>query len=333
LSAPLAHRIVFIGTRGHWGTVLRELETVPAIELVGASPGGDSVEGIVKWAGENGHSVPLFDSVEQMLDAARPTICVVCGPFESHASHTLAALERGIHVIAEKSVALTFDDLAKIERACASRPDVQLAGMMFSRFDPGFFHAKRMIIDGAIGEVRLLNLRKSYKLGKRAAFYSDRETYGGTIPWVGSHAIDWAMWYAGAAPKRVYATHSTLHNGGNGSMERSATCLLEFDREIAATVSIDVFRPEAAPSHGDDWARVVGTTGTMEVRNDHIEIVDSNGTRSITPPSTTRNFLQAFVDQIAGAIEPIIDAKQTIELTRTLLAARQSADERRVIDV
>jgi predicted dehydrogenase len=333
VSSSASHRIAFIGTRGHFGTVLRELQTVEPVDVVGMSPGGDSVEAIQKWAGEHSRTIPSFDSVEPLLDETKPTICVVCGPFEAHASHTIAALERGIHVIAEKPVATTFADLDKVERVCNSDPRVQLAGMMFSRFDSGFFHAKQLIADGAIGEVRLLNARKSYKLGKRGAFYASRDSYGGTIPWVGSHAIDWALWYANATPKRVYATHSSRENGGNGSMERSATCLMEFDREVAATVSIDVFRPEAAPSHGDDWIRVVGTTGTIEVRNNRIEVVDAQGTRSITPPAPGRNFLQTFIGQIEGTVEPVIDARQTIDLTKTLLVARQSADERRLIDI
>lgn len=268
-----------------------------------------------------------------MFDETRPTIAVVCGPFELHAAQTVAALRRGIHCITEKPVALDDESLRAIEAALAARPDAQLAGMMFSRFDPGFFHAKGMIEEGAIGEVRLLNGRKSYKLGKRPAYYASRDTYGGTIPWVGSHAIDWAMWYAGSTPRGVYATQSALHNAGNGTMERSATCLLEFDNEVSATISIDVFRPEAAPSHGDDWIRVVGTKGVMEVRNNRIEIVDSAGPRTITPPAAPRNFLQTFVGQIAGTVEPVIDAKQTIDLTKALLAARRSADERRHVEI
>ncbi len=309
------------------------MQTARPIELVGASPGGDSAEAIVKWAAEQGTTVTLFDDVDRLLDQTKPTICVVCGPFELHAAHTLAAIERGIHVIAEKPIALDGTDLEKIERTMTAHPKVELAGMMFSRFDAGFYHAKQMIVDGAIGEVRLLNVRKSYKLGKRASYYANRDTYGGSIPWVGSHAIDWAMWYANATPSRVYATQSSLHNGRNGTMERSATCLMEFANEVSATVSIDVFRPEAAPTHGDDWARVVGTTGTMEVRPSRIEIIDAGGSHTITPPAAPRNFLQVFVGQIAGTVEPIVDAKQTIGLTRTLLAARRSADEQKRIDV
>ncbi len=333
LSQQINHRIAFIGTRGHHGTMLSQLATAAPMTLVGASPGGDSAEAIVKFAREGNLACPVFESVDQLLDETHPTICVVCGPFERHAEHTVSAIRRGIHCITEKPVAVTESQLEELEGAVKANPRVELAGMMFSRFDPGFFHAKQMIDSGAIGEIRLVNARKAYKLGKRAGFYTARDTYGGTIPWVGSHAIDWTMWFIGNAPRHVYATHSARHNSANGTMERSAACLLEFDHEITATASIDVFRPEAAPSHGDDWIRVVGTTGTMEVRNEKIEIVDANGARAITPPAAPRNFLQTFVGQIACTVPAVIDAKQTIDLTRTLLAARRSADQHRRIEI
>lgn len=287
----------------------------------------------MKFAAENRRSIPTVDDVNVLLESTKPTICVVCGPFERHAAHTIAAVRRGIHVIAEKPLAIDAVQLTELEAACRDHPKVHIAGMMFSRFDPGFFHARQLIEQGAIGEVRLVNVRKSYKLGRRAPYYHRRETYGGTIPWVGSHAIDWALWYADATPNRVYATQSRLHNGENGTMERSASCLMEFDREVSATVSIDVFRPESAPTHGDDWARVVGTTGTLEVRNHQIDLVDAQGARSLAPPSAPTNFLQNFVSAIEGSAKPVIDRDQTLALTRTLLAAQRSADEGCRIDL
>src|SRR5438093_2838580 len=117
-----------------------------------------------------------------MLDRAKPDMVVVCGPFEMHATMCVDAIERGIHVLSEKCVALTAQDLDRLRKACAASPQVHLAGMMFSRYTPGFYTAHAMIDSGAIGEVRLFNARKSYKLGKREAYYHHRHTYGGTIP-------------------------------------------------------------------------------------------------------------------------------------------------------
>jgi predicted dehydrogenase len=255
---------------------------------------------------------------------------VVCGPFERHAEMCNDAIDRGIHVLTEKPAALTFAQLKQLREALERQPKVHLAGMMFSRYSPGFHTAHRLIEEGAIGDVRVINARKSYKLGARPSYYHERESYGGTIPWVGSHAIDWMMWLCPHRIQSVYAMHSTRDNGGNGTMERSAVCQFELDGERMATISIDVFRPENAPTHGDDWARVVGTSGVMEIRQDSLTLINSQYNGPV-PVASDRQLMRNFIDHIEGRGPALLDAASTLALTDACLRARLSADERRVV--
>jgi predicted dehydrogenase len=179
--------------------------------------------------------------------------------------------------------------------------------------------------------VRLINARKSYKLGIRPAYYRERSTYGGTIPWVGSHAIDWIMHLAGSRFASVYATHSDAGNQGNGTMERSALCHFTLDGDIFASASIDVFRPTGAPTHGDDWARVVGTAGVLEIRPDSLSLITDSAGPTDVPLPAAKTLVQDFVDHIDGRSRALIDAESTLALTDACLRARQSADERRVV--
>jgi predicted dehydrogenase len=203
--------------------------------------------------------------------------------------------------------------------------------MMFSRYAPGFAAARRAIDEGAIGRVRLINTRKSYKLGTRPTYYRQRSTYGGTIPWVGSHAIDWIMHLAGPRFASVYATHSDADNRGNGTMERSALCHFTLEGDVFASASIDVFRPAGAPTHGDDWARVVGTAGVLEIRPDALTITTDAAGPEQVPVSPGKTLVRDFVDHIDGRSRAQIDAGSTLALTDACLRARQSADERRVV--
>jgi predicted dehydrogenase len=326
-------RIAFTGTRGHWGVVTKELAGRRDIEVVALADGGDNVAPLVEWCAKNDRPTPAVESDHAaMLDRHRPDAVVICGPFERHADQCVEAIERGIHVLTEKPAALTFDDLARLETATKARPDVHFAGMMFSRYDPGFYTAAALVRGGAIGDVRLINARKSYRLGRRDAYYHDRATYGGTIPWVGSHAIDWVMWFAGAAFESVYASHSAAHNGGNGTMERSAACHFAIAGERAATVSIDVFRPATAPTHGDDWARIVGSTGIIEARPDSITLLsENNPPDEAVPVACDRSPLQDFIDHCDGVRPAIITTADTLRLTDACLRARLSADEQRLV--
>jgi predicted dehydrogenase len=176
-----------------------------------------------------------------------------------------------------------------------------------------------------------VDARKSYKLGARPAYYHDRSTYGGTIPWVGSHAIDWVMHLVGARFRSVYAAHSAAFNGGNGTMERSAVCQFTLEEDVFASASVDVFRPAAAPTHGDDWARVVGTAGTMEVRPESLALTTETAGPTQVPVSAGPTLVRDFIDHIEGRSRAWLDARVTLGLADACLRARQSADERRVV--
>jgi predicted dehydrogenase len=332
----MIRRLAIIGARGHYNLVLRELPKFTIrIDLVALSPGGDSVEPILNWcADQNRPPPPVVEDYRQILDDARPDVVVVCGPFENHARMCIDAIERGIQVLTEKPAALTLEDLDRLEAACAKHPNVHLAAMMQSRYEPAFYTAANLIRSGAIGDVRLIDTRKSYKLGRRPAYYRDRATYGGTIAWVGSHAIDWIVWFSGEDVRfeSVFAAHSSMHSGENGTMERSAVCQFTFSGQRFATASLDVFRPENAPTHGDDWARVVGTDGVIEVRPGGVKLInrDNDGSRPIEI-GCDRTLMSDFLDHIDGKRESLINAKDTLLITRACLLARQSADEKRVI--
>jgi predicted dehydrogenase len=262
-----------------------------------------------------------------MLDRAKPQALVVCGPFEQRAMMTVESLNREIPVFVEKTAALTFDDLEKLRAAHAAHPNLILSCMMGHRYEPGIYTAAKLVHDGAIGDVRVMNTRKSYKLGRRDPFYTDRATYGGTIPWVGSHAIDWILWMSGKPITSIYASHSSAHNANHGSLEASAACLFELTHGAIATASLDYLRHPNAPTHGDDWIRIVGTDGVLEARPNALTLINAtnDGTKPIEIGCDRQIFVD-FIEAIEGLRPPLIDAHQTLALTEACLLARESAD-------
>ncbi|MCK5850891.1 MAG: Gfo/Idh/MocA family oxidoreductase, partial [Kiritimatiellae bacterium] len=176
-------KVCIAGNRGgHIGCVLNGLEQLTDVKLAGlcAVAEEDKITGIQDWCDKNGHTPEIFDDYKEMLDVVKPDILVIVGPFQLHAEMCVEAFGRKIHVFCEKPAAITLESLAEIKEAHA-KTDVHFATFMGSRYNPAFFTAKRLIEDGQIGTVRLLEARKSYKLGTRAPYYHQRETYGGTI--------------------------------------------------------------------------------------------------------------------------------------------------------
>jgi predicted dehydrogenase len=327
------HRIALIGSRGHWQASVADIPNLQNAMLVAFCPAGDNADRVMDWCEKNGQAPMVEDDYRKMLDRAQADIAIVCGPFEQHAAMCIEAISRGIHVLSEKPAALTFEELEALRAAHQRNPAAHLAGMMFSRYTPGFYTAARRIREGAIGDARLINARKSYRLGQRPPYYRDRKTYGGTIPWVGSHAIDWAMWFAGDAKfTTVAAMHSSAQNDGNGTMERAAVCQFTLTGDRAASISIDVFRPATAPTHDDDWARIVGTEGIIEVRPTMLTVLGSSGANGLVEQiSCDTTLLRDFIDHVEGKVKSMLNAESTLALTDACLRARQAADERKIV--
>lgn len=306
---------VLIGSSGH-GPAFCLNRPYPGVTFSSFAPGnpGEQNPGLSRE----------YADWRKMLAVERPDIVVVDNFYGDHAAPVIAAFEQGCHVFAEKPLARTVDELAAVERAWKSSGRY-LAAMFNYRCKASFLKAKQLIDEGCIGDVRLLNAQKSYKFGKRPDFMTSRETYGGTIPWVGIHAVDWILWMSGAAPCSVTALQSSI--GAENGVCPEITALAQFSLagEVMASLTVDYLRPGAASSHGDDRIRVMGTRGTVEVRGDEVFLIDKQGSRQRTISGEDSPFA-SFVSAVRGEGECAVSAEASIAATRAALLAQASAD-------
>ncbi len=163
-------------------------------------------------------------------------------------SHRICPHQHGlhgarIHVFSEQFVASSLAQLAALKAAHAAS-GVKFCANLSSRYKPWFRALEAALRAGEIGEVRGVQAQKSYRLGERPDFYRQRSSYGGTIPWIGSHPMDWIPWLTRERYESVYATHSRRHNFGYGELEVSAQCQFTLSNEICASVSIDFLHPK-----------------------------------------------------------------------------------------
>lgn len=301
-------KVCYIGNCGHSKEAHKVLKKREDVTLCGIAPGSEyeSEEKLLKLG------VPLYPSYTEMLDEVRPDLAIVSPVFGKTAEVILACAARGIDVFSEKPVATTLEDLAKVEKA-VKEAGIRFSAMHFLRFRPSFYTAAQMVKNGAIGDVRLLTAQKSYKFGTRPTWYYDRTLYGGTIPWVGIHAIDWVYAFSG---KKFLSVNARAF----GSPETHALCQFELEDGAMASVNLDYYRPASAPSHDDDRIRCAGTEGVIEVTRDRIVLIDKDGEREIAPTEAP-NLFACFLDG-----EALLSAEEVFYLTRVALSARDAAD-------
>lgn len=351
-------KVCIIGNCGHADRVLKaavksaadtktEAESgaqSAAFEVAGIAPAYEGDPSAAKMAArfaEQGFSVPVYENWREMLLKIRPEIAVVDGRFGEHAEQAAFCLRQGMHVFCDKPAAVNEEQLLLIRDAAAESSGLYWS-MLTSRYDPWFAAAKRIVDAGTIGSVRLMDGQKSYKLGTRAPFYRVPELYGGTLSWVGIHMIDLMLWISGKKCVRAAAFSSSAVGGGTcGELnpettqcpETTVVFQMELEDEILCSVRTDYLRPAFAATHGDDRIRIVGTKGSVEVRNERVCLLTADCPEGTELPCSEEPLI--FEDFVAAAADGQalrISSEDSLEVTQTALLCTRALKERRVAE-
>lgn len=323
-------KIAIIGASGHSGICIPG-QKCPDRDYTAIAPGsvGESVAHIGSRLHALGYEPKEYTDYRQMLREEKPDIAVVDNFYGEHARVIVDAFEAGCHVFAEKPVAASLEELGQIEHAWREA-GTNFTSMFTYRYDGAFCRARALIEAGAIGKVRLLNAQKSYKYGTRPDFMSKRESYGGTIPWVGIHGIDWILWMSGGEFEAVTALQAATEAPNGISPETAALVQFCLKDGMMASLTVDYLNPHEAPRHGDDRIRVVGTEGVLEVRDGAVTVINSQGVQ--TPENMPKeDFFEDFLRQVKGEGVCRISAEEVFAATRGALLAQTSADRKEIL--
>ena len=327
-------KICIVGGCGHADSACKAAEQGVNFEVGGICPSYPNdlyMEYIVKRFKESGKVLRIYPDMDTMTEKEHPDILIVDGMYGQHGPMSCNALRKGMHVLCDKPAAVTreqYDTLCQTVKESKNR----YWSILTSRYDPWFSTAKRLVDEGRIGEIRLINGQKSYKLGKRPDFYSDAFLYGGTISWVAVHMVDLILWMTGKECVRVSAFGSSKANGGNGSLEASVICAMELVDGVTASIQADYLRPEYAATHGDDRIRIVGTKGSIEVFEEKVYLMNETSPMPVSiPVDETPLLVEEFLDAVSGKGNTRIDEKQSLYTSYVALELTRAMREKRVI--
>jgi predicted dehydrogenase len=133
--------------------------------------------------------ITSFTDSTKMLDSGLIDLVVISTPPNSHYFWAKESLNRGIHVILEKPMALSVEHCDELMALAASK-NLLLVVYQNRRFDADFVTMKKLIDDGVIGEVFLYESFVGGYSKPCSFWHSDVEVSGGAIFDWGSHFID-----------------------------------------------------------------------------------------------------------------------------------------------
>ena len=327
-----------IGTWGHGAGVLSALNQIPdEVEVVGFAKvlPEDNLQDLREQLSVC-REAPIYENSGRLLADIRPQVVIVSTRLDQIAPAAMAAAKAGCHLICEKPLALRHEDLDALYKAVKSA-NVQCAAILGNCAHPVLQAARKAVHDGLIGDIILCNARKSYKFGTdRPAWFGQRDLYGGTIPWIGTHALDFIESATGLRFTAVAAMQGNLSHPKYPDCEDHCALVLGLSNGGHATMSLDFLRPNGAPTHGDDWLRVAGSRGVIEAylaRNTCTLITEDSPPVELPLPEPV-NFFADLVRKLRD--NPVSLSETTLSafhLTRACLCARDSADRQQVVSI
>jgi len=194
----------------------------------------------------------------------------ICTPPGTHAEIAQAAAAAGKAVLCEKPLALTYPEAAAALAAVTGAGVHHAVGFNYRRL-PAVALMRRMVADGAVGEVRLWRATwLSDEFTDKQTPYDwrfDRAMGGTTIADLGSHLIDMALWMTGeiasvCAQSATFIAERPLPGGGTGAVtvDDASSALLRFGS--GALGAIEVARA-AVRRPCDFTVEVNGSRGTL----------------------------------------------------------------------
>lgn len=225
------------------------------------------------------HQLPYaYGSYEELLASDSVDAVYVALPSALHTEWTVKALGAGKHVLCEKPFALDPEDAARCFDAAEAAGLLCAEGFMY-RHHPGTALARRLLADGAIGELRHIRAALTVSVPE-GDIRRSRALGGGALLDLGCYCVS-AVRLFGGAPERVYAEAVRDDRPDGVDVRFSATLRLPGGVVAQFDTGLDLPRR--------DELELIGTAGRIVLadpwlcREKTVCLIRADGTREELP--------------------------------------------------
>ena len=320
ISSERALRVALWGDNGH--QIQRQLERYPRLRLVayGACSEELSASLAASWPGAK-----RCRSYPEILKSPDLDLISLCSPRRAdQAEQTVAALEAGISVYAEKPCALDEAELDRILEAESRSAAVfhEMAGTVCGQ---PYWDMRERVIRGEIGEVVQVLAQKSYP------FHGGRPTEeavdGGLIAQNGVHALRFVEHVTGLRINRIAACETGLgETRPNSDLKMAASLMGALSNGGAFAAIANYLLPEGFPSWGNETLRIFGTRGMLEAVDGGARtrlIVGAEDRGELGVASSPPDWLAAVIAHVADGTPMPFDLETELHPTRMTLRAKR----------
>ena len=335
-------RMAIVGA-GVWGNthagIFREhpmVETVGICDLNG--------ERAAKTAKEFG--IPaVYTRVEDMLRETPCDAVSIVTPDHLHADASVLCAEAGKHLLIEKPLATSREDVYRITEA-AEKNRVRVMVDLHNRWSPPFAVAKQAIEAGELGKPR----NGYFRLNDIKWVATDMLSWSASssILWfLGSHSLDTLSWLFNSRLRRVYAVASrgVLDKLGVDTVDAYFSTL-EFENGCVAQMENGWICPNANPNVNDMKCTILGDKGMISIDTSHHTMIQKYTDQAVTVPDVlVRNSvhgrvkgfayesIRSFVDKLSSGDDFVVSLEDAAAASLGILAIMESSKKGMPVDV
>jgi predicted dehydrogenase len=286
-----------------------------------------------------------YTDYREMLRDPDIDAVAIATPDFAHREPIVAAARAGKHIIVEKPLATTCEDLNQIAEA------VTEAGMKFmvdfhNRWNPPLVVARNDIENGAIGEIVSAYLRLNNRIYVPLKMLS--WSAKSSILWfLGSHTVDTLRFLLRDEVVRVYSVSRSgvLRTKGVDVPDLYQT-ILEFAGGPVATIENHWIMPDTSPSYNDFKVSVAGSKGMFNMDLTHNQLIERYLEGHCDRPDVlgaplirgrhagfVYESIRHFVDCIADDKPVAATLDDGVRVSKAILAIMQSATSREPVKV
>ena len=146
----------------------------------------------------------------KMLEQKDVDIVVVCTPHNVHTQYVVAAAEAHKHIIIEKPVALTPEDVWK-QREAVRKNKVKTIVSFVLHWNPLLMTVDSLIEQGVFGDIFMVEVDYMHRIWD-LKWYGSLEKSGTALLTAGCHAVDALRWFARSRVEEVSAYQVKTEN-------------------------------------------------------------------------------------------------------------------------
>ena len=279
-----------------------------------------------------------YTDFNDLINDASVDAIVVMTPTKLHKIVVLAAARAGKPIFCEKPLSLSIED-AKLMQEAVMKSGVFFQLGFMRRFDAGYAAAKKKIDAGAIGKLCVFKSTSKDK-ERPSVDYLRPENSGGLFIDMGIHDFDLARWFMGDVAS-VYSTGGVLaypEMNGIGDWDNAITNM-RFKNGCIGMVNLSRNGIYGYGIHTE----IVGTEGTIQIGYDRetpVLLMTKDTITHDTIPGFYERFENAYIAQLQDFVRnlterrpPPISIDDGIAAQRIALAATQSVQENRIVEV